>query len=92
MALAQPLEKARLAQRYQDEIVPALVKVLSDDAQPPLVRRSAAVALGSLKEEAKSAQPALEKALSHDNPAVKQNAAATQRMDIHSLLNLELAA
>jgi large subunit ribosomal protein L5 len=26
MALAQPLEKARLAQRYQDEIVPALVK------------------------------------------------------------------
>jgi len=41
----------------------------------PLVRRSAAVALGNMGRDAASAQDALERAVSDPDPAVRQNAA-----------------
>jgi HEAT repeat protein len=56
------------------DILKALTGALASDADP-LVKRSAAVALGNLGPDAKDAKAALEQALADANPAVRQNAA-----------------
>lgn len=55
------------------ELVPVLVRGLKD--ADPLVRRSAAYALGCLAEGADAALPALAESLGDTSPAVRQNAA-----------------
>ena len=58
----------------QADLVTSLTRLLTEDKNP-LVRRSAAVALGSLGATAKGSQAALEKALADGEVAVRQNAA-----------------
>jgi HEAT repeat protein len=58
----------------QAGLVATLTRLLSEDKNM-LVRRSAAVALGSLGAAAKESQAALDKALADGQPAVRQNAA-----------------
>jgi HEAT repeat protein len=55
-------------------VVTAMKEVLAKDPAP-LVKRSAAVALGNMGHDAASAQDALERALSDPDPTVRQNAA-----------------
>jgi HEAT repeat protein len=56
------------------DLLPTLQDALAKDVDP-LVRRSAAVALGNLGSDAKKSQAALERALTDASPEVRQNAA-----------------
>lgn len=71
-ALGEIGRDSLLAGRDAD-LVPLLAKTLKDP--DPLVRRSAAFALGCLAEGADAALPALAAALGDDSAAVRQNAA-----------------
>lgn len=73
------------------EIVARLEQALEKDGDP-LVRRSAALSLGKLGPDAKSALAALEKAVEDTNAAVRQNAAwALGRIGASSVAGLRKA-
>src|SRR5262249_44641985 len=58
-----------------DADLPALLEGLLKNDPTALVQRSAAYALGCLNKRAESARAALESAMSHAHPAVRQNVA-----------------
>jgi HEAT repeat protein len=58
-----------------ESVVPALIAVLGNASEPPLVRRSAAYALGGIKSTKPDPIRALSKALADGNAEVRQNAA-----------------